>query len=258
LIRLALTVVLLLPAIAMAQDVSPIPREDRRSDAVTMTPALRAMQADDFANPAMLAVAEGEALWATKTGLAARSCADCHGAPAMMRGVAARYPAWDAARRAALDLSARVEQCRTERQQAPALPHEDPARLALTALIALQSRGLPIAPSQGADMDAVRARGHTLFTARTGQLNLSCAQCHDGNWGRSLGAALIPQAHPVAYPIFRLEWQGVGSLQRRLRNCLAGVRAEPFAYDAPEMVALEAFLMDRSADLTLEAPGVRP
>lgn len=241
----------------MAQDGS-IPSADRRSDREAMTPALQAMQADDFANPAMLAVAEGEALWATRMGATGRSCADCHGAPATMRGVAARYPAWDAGHGTALDLSARVEQCRTERQGAAALPQEDPARLALTALIGLQSRGMPIAPPPGAAMDAVRAHGRTLFTTRTGQLNLSCAQCHDANWGHHLGAAAIPQGHPVAYPIYRLEWQGVGSLQRRLRNCLTGTRAEPFAYDAPEMVAIEAFLMERAAGLSLETPGVRP
>jgi len=41
------------------------------------------------------------------------------------------------------------------------------------------------------------------------------------------GGSVIPQAHPTGYPLYRLEWQAVGSLQRRLRNCMIGVRAEP-------------------------------
>ena len=69
---------------------------------------------------------------------------------------------------------------------------------------------------------------------------------------------MIPQAHPTGYPIYRLEWQGLGSLQRRLRGCMSGVRAEPFAFDAPELVALELYLMQRAAGMLLETPAVRP
>ena len=74
--------------------------------------------------------------------------------------------------------------------------------------------------------------GRALFEQRMGQLDLSCAHCHDAAAGRRLGGSPIPQAHPTGYPIYRLEWQGLGSLQRRLRDCLSGVRAEPFAWGA--------------------------
>lgn len=69
---------------------------------------------------------------------------------------------------------------------------------------------------------------------------------------------MIPQAHPTGYPIYRLEWQGLGSLQRRLRNCMTGVRAEPFAYGAQEMVELELYLAARARGMASEAPPVRP
>ena len=97
-----------------------------------------------------------------------------------------------------------------------------------------------------------------MFSARQGQLNLSCAICHDDNWGRKLGSATIPQAHPTGYPVYRLEWQSVGSLQRRLRNCMVGMRAEPYAFGSDEFIALEAFLMSRAQGLPLETPAVRP
>ena len=74
----------------------------------------------------------------------------------------------------------------------------------------------------------------------------------------SRAAATIPQGHPTGYPVYRLEWQSVGSLQRRLRNCLIGMRAEPFAYGAPEYVELELYLMKRAQGMRFEAPGVRP
>jgi sulfur-oxidizing protein SoxA len=87
---------------------------------------------------------------------------------------------------------------------------------------------------------------------------MSCAQCHDANWGRKLGGNPIPQAHPTGYPLYRLEWQSVGSLQRRLRNCLAGVRAEAPPYGAPDLVDLELYLMWRARGMPLETPAVRP
>jgi len=97
-----------------------------------------------------------------------------------------------------------------------------------------------------------------LYARRMGQLDFSCAQCHDQNAGGRLAGAVIPQAHPTAYPIYRLEWQGMGSLQRRLRNCMTGVRAEPFAYDSDEFMQLELHLKQRAAGMRSESPGVRP
>jgi sulfur-oxidizing protein SoxA len=91
-----------------------------------------------------------------------------------------------------------------------------------------------------------------------GQLDLSCAHCHDRASDRRLAGSRITQGHPNAYPIYRLEWQGIGSLQRRLRACMTGVRAQPFADDSDEFTALEVYLMARAAGLRVETPGVRP
>ena len=71
-------------------------------------------------------------------------------------------------------------------------------------------------------------------------------------------APILGTAHPTGYPLYRLEWQALGSLQRRLRNCMIGMRAEPYDYGAPEHVALELYLMWRARGLPVEAPAVRP
>ena len=39
---------------------------------------------------------------------------------------------------------------------------------------------------------------------------------------------------------------------------MSGVRAEPFAFGAPELVELELYLMQRAAGMPLETPAVRP
>jgi sulfur-oxidizing protein SoxA len=102
------------------------------------------------------------------------------------------------------------------------------------------------------------ARGQQRYLQRMGQLNLSCAQCHDQRWGQRLGGSIIPQSHPTGYPLYRLEWQGVGSLQRRLRNCMNGVRAEPYALGSQELVELELYLAAQARGMALETPGIRP
>jgi sulfur-oxidizing protein SoxA len=230
--------------------------EPRRSSGLAMSAQLQAMQRDDTQNPAQLWVAEGHALWA-KPAANGRACASCH-ADNAMRGVAVRYPAFDRSRGTALTLPARIDQCRQQHQQLPAQGPDGAAVLALSAWLAQASRGLPIAPPDDARLTPWRQRGELLWTQRYGQLNLSCAMCHDQRAGARLGGAPIPQAHPTAYPVYRLEWQELGSLQRRLRGCLVGVRAEPFAPDADEWVALEVFLMQRAAGMASEGAGLRP
>lgn len=225
----------------------------RRSGYDDMTPQLQAMQRDDAANPAMLWVQDGASLWAS------RGCARCHGeAATSMKGAAARYPAFDMATNRPITLGQRINQCIATRQHAPALAPESDALLALESYVAFQSRGMPIAPPADARLQASRARGEQLFFRRIGQLDFSCAQCHDDHPGQRLGGSTIPQAHPTGYPMYRLEWQGMASLQRRLRSCMTGVRAEPYAYDAIEFAELELYLMQRAAGMKIETPPVRP
>lgn len=222
----------------------------RRSGYQDMSRSTQALQDDDGQNPAMLWVQDGAQRFAT-------DCSRCHGA-ASMRGVAARYPAWDAKLGKPVTLAGRINLCRQRHVSAPPLAAESDGLLALEAYISRQSRGLPIAPPDDARLAPARAAGKNLYRRRMGQLDFACSQCHDDNAGGRLAGAVVPQAHPTAYPIYRLEWQGMGSLQRRLRGCMSGVRAEPFAYGSDEFTALELYLQQRAAGMPLESPGVRP
>jgi L-cysteine S-thiosulfotransferase len=246
-------------AVAAAALAGEIPRAERRSGYDLMSRETRAMQDDDTANPGMLSVLEGGALWSRKAGGAGRSCADCHGdARASMKGVAARHPSFDAARGRPVSLEQRINACRVERQQAPTLAYESRELLALSAYVARQSRGLPIEIAIDARTQPFLDAGRALWERRQGQLNLACRQCHDDHWGRRLAGSVIPQAHPTGYPLYRLEWQALGSLQRRFRNCLIGVRSEPYEYGDPALVDLELYLMWRARGMLMDAPAVRP
>jgi sulfur-oxidizing protein SoxA len=246
-------------AVAIPAFAAEIPQSERRSGYDLMSRETRSMQDDDTANPGMLWVLDGEALWNRKTGSTGRACQECHGdARESMKGVAARYPAFDSVRARPINLEQRINACRTDRQQAPPLSYESRDLLALTAYVARQSRGLPIAVAIDERSRPFLDAGRAMFLRRQGQLNLACAQCHDDNWGKRLAGSVIPQAHPTGYPLYRLEWQGVGSLQRRLRNCLVGIRAQAPAYGADEFVDLELYLMWRAREMKMETPGVRP
>src|SRR5579864_287270 len=124
-----------------------IPSAERRSGYSFMKPDTQAMQDDETSNPGMLWVMEGEGLWDKKDGTSQKSCADCHGdARDSMKGVAARYPAFDQALGRPVDLEGRINLCRARHQEASPLAYESRELLALSAFIAQQSRGMPISP----------------------------------------------------------------------------------------------------------------
>lgn len=219
---------------------------------------VRALQSDEFANPGMLSVARGEMLWSQQRGAAGNTCASCHGdARQSMRGVAVAYPKHSPPLGRVVNLEARINACVRDHQKAEPLAWESPELLALTAYVGRQSAGMPIAVSIEGAAKATYERGRSLYHERQGQLNLSCTQCHDRAWGRTLLAEKISQGHPADWPAYRLEWQALGSLQRRLRACYFGVRAELPGFGSPDLVALELYLADRARGLAIAPPGVR-
>ena len=217
------------------------------------TPETQALQADEAANPGMLWVEQGAHLWSTGD----KSCASCHGDVATaMRGVAARYPRVDASG-TVVSVEGQINRCRSERQGAAALAYESNDLLALTAVVAFQSRGVPRRIETNERTTAVLARARSLFEMRQGQLNLSCANCHVELEGRKLRGDTISQGQTHGWPAYRLEWQTMGSLHRRLRACSLGVRAEVLDFGHPDYLALELYLAWRGEGLPLESPGIR-
>jgi len=221
----------------------PVPATKPKSGIEFASADIRAMQADDFANPGMLWVARGEKLWNAPAGRNNKACASCHQeAASSMKGVAARYPRVDAATGKVINIEGRINSCR-ERNQ--------------TAYVAHQSRGMPVAVTADAANRPQLERGRDIYYRRQGQINLACVNCHEQNAGRKLLAETISEGHGNAYPAYRLEWQATGSLHRRLRACYYGVRAVMPAFGSDELLDLELYLARRATGLTVETPGVR-
>jgi len=235
-----------------------IPRNLLKSGIEFAGADIRAMQADDFANPGMLWVVRGEKLWREPVGKSGKSCASCHhDARDRMKGAAVRYPAIDPGTARLVNLESRINLCRRRHQDAEPLKYESEELLALTAYVAHQSRGMPVNVAIDGQNRRNFEHGRDLYYRRQGQMNLSCAHCHERNWERRLLNETISQGYGNASPIYRLEWQAMAALHRRFRSCYYGGRAEMLPAGSPEYLDLELFLAWHAEGLPIESPGVR-
>jgi sulfur-oxidizing protein SoxA len=219
-------------------------------------PSTRAIQDDDFANPAFLWIESARQDWQQPVGKAQKSCADCHGAVESLRGAATHYPTTDATSGQFFNLEGRINDCR-RRMGAEAYAYESDALLGLTALVRLQSRGLPMAVEITGANAGWFAAGQAYYEQPRGQLDLSCADCHRDNVGQMLRSEVLSQGQSNGFPTYRLKWQSLGSLHRRFRGCNENIRAEPLAAGSDAYLALELYLAWRGQDLVIETPSVR-
>jgi len=216
---------------------------------VWLSEANRQLQDDDFANPGLLWVSRGEQLFAA-------DCARCHDSE-RIRDVRLRYPAFDAATGKLGNLEQRINQCRTERMDAPAYDWESGPLLALGAYLASLARGRTIRVEPDPRTRPFLEAGAAFFHQRRGQLDLACAHCHEQHAGQRLRGERVSEGHINGYPAYRHVWESLGSSHRLFRWCNEAVRAEPFAYGADEYVNLEYYLNWRGGGLQVEAPAVR-
>lgn len=229
-----------------------------RSGYTFLQPETQALQDDDFSNPSYLWVDRGEGLFSQAPAAGRPACASCHTAASQpLEGVASRYPAINEGSGSLVNLEGRINLCRQNHQDLPPLAYESDDLLALTGYVASLSRGTPVSVSIEGAAAPYYEMGRAYFFQRKGQLNLACSQCHNEHWGRQLRGDTISQGHGNAFPAYRLEWQAFGSLQRRLRDCDAGIRAEPHEYGSEIYTAVELYLASRAGGLAMESPGVR-
>lgn len=231
------------------------------------------LQDDTFANPGYLWIDEGQSLFQTPplaqsqtlqpSNDATPSCANCHSNSVASdtgrdwTSAATRYPTFDARLNRVINLETRINECRVRHQSQQPLPFESRALLALSAFVANRALGQPIKAATRAEDLASSRRGAAYYQRRKGQLNLACTHCHERHPGLMLRGDRLSQGLPTGYPAYKLEWQTLGSLQRRLRDCDAGVRAERWEYGAQTYVDVERYLKDRAAGLPIETPAVR-
>jgi sulfur-oxidizing protein SoxA len=232
--------------------------DGRRSGYTYAAAETRAMQDDEFDNSGFIWVEKGAELWDEADGGAGKACGDCHGdAAESMRGVGARYPVFAPERDKLINLEQRINQCRTERMGAEPWAWESEPLLAMTTYVRHQSHGMPVSPVIDGPAAPFFATGKTFYETRRGQLDMACIHCHEMNSGNMLRAQRLSQGMSNGFPTYRLKWQTIGSLHRRIRGCNEDVRAEVYAPGSDEYVNLELYLAWRARGLPVETPAVR-
>nr|WP_246423847.1 sulfur oxidation c-type cytochrome SoxA [Roseospira goensis] len=239
-------------------DWGPYKVDEKRSGYTYAGAQTRAMQDDEFQNPAFLWLERGMDLWETADGAANTSCADCHGdAEESMAGVATRYPIYFDDWGKLMNIEQRINWCRETQMQAEPLKWESDALLGLTAFVKNQSKGMPIDVAVDGPAAPFFEQGKAFYETRRGQLDLACTHCHVDNEGNLIRAETLSQGQANGFPTYRLKWQSVGSLHRRFRGCNRNIRAQPYPYGSDEYTNLELYVTWRGNGLPVESPSVR-
>lgn len=220
---------------------------------------LQVMQMDDFENPAAFAVDAGLASWEEVDGSEGKSCASCHDdIETSMSGVRAVYPKWNEAKAEVRTLAQQINDCRTDNMGAEAWKYDGGDMTSMEVVIAMQSRGMLVNVATDGPAAETWAKGEEMYYTRYGQLELSCANCHEDNYDNYIRADHLSQGQINGFPAFRIKNGGLVQSHNRFKGCIRDTRAETFAVGSEEFVALELYVASRGNGLSVEAPSVRP
>lgn len=223
-----------------------------------LSPDLLALQNDASRNPTQLWVDQGQEIWGSPEKKGA--CFECHNKPNELKNSAPQFPKWSVEKQHLINLEDQILSC-AQRTGRPFKGLEDPNVMALSALLhqASQGQSLAVKPTPGyeAQWQAALNEGAKEFTTRLGRMNLACTHCHDQNIGKQMRADIISPGHPTGFPIFKMSWQSMGSIDRRLRACYSGVQAEVPTPGSPVLRQLELFLKMRAQGMPMDGPSLR-
>jgi len=225
---------------------------------VYRTKETQALQLDDFENPGMIFVDQAIDQWAKVDGSAGESCASCHtGGPAEFAGLRTVLPRWDDEAGGIQSMEDYINECRTERMQADAWKWSSSDMTAMTALIGIESRGMPVNVAIDGPASDAWEQGKEIYYTRVGQLDMSCANCHENNYDTMIRADHLSQGQTNGFPAYRLKNAKLNSTHARFKGCMKNIRATPYAEGSDEFRALELYVASRGNGLSVEGASVR-
>ncbi len=221
------------------------------------TKETRALQMDDFDNPSFIFVDEAIARYAEVDGSEGKSCADCHADVSAFKGLRTVLPRWDEEAGAIQSMEDYINECRTERMGAEPWKWSKSKMTGMTALISLQSRGMPMSVVTDGGASAAYELGKEIYYTRVGQLDMACSNCHEDNYGVMIRADHLSQGHTNGFPAYRLKNAKLNSMHGRFKGCMKNIRATPYKVGSDEFRALELYVASRGNGLSVESPSVR-
>ncbi|MCI4662030.1 MAG: sulfur oxidation c-type cytochrome SoxA [Neomegalonema sp.] len=234
------------------------PLDEILSGWIFRTDETQALETDDFDNPSFIFVEQAQEAWSTVEGEAGKSCESCHGDVAeSMKGVRAAMPKYNEQAKDLWSLENYINSCRTERMQAKPWKWAKADMDAMVALIGLQSRGMPMSVKVDGPAAEYFKKGEEIYYTRFGQLELSCANCHEDNYGNMIRADHLSQGQINGFPTYRLKNTKLNSIHARFKGCIRDTRAETFSPGSEEFRALELYVAWRGQGLSIETPSVR-
>lgn len=229
-----------------------------RSGWTFRSPETQAFQMDDFDNPGMLGVEAGMDSWNAADGTAGKSCADCHGdVETSMTTVKATYPKWNENAEEVRTLAMQINACRTDNMGAEAWNIKKSNMVNMEALIGSVGRGEIVNVAIDGPAREMWELGKEIYYTRFGQLELSCANCHEDNYDNLIRADHLSQGQINGFPTYRLKNSKLNSVHARFEGCVRDTRAEPFKAGSHELNALELYVASRANGLSVESPSVR-
>lgn len=217
----------------------------------------RQMQMDDFDNPGMIFVEQAMEAWEVADGSEGKSCASCHNDIDSMAGVKATYPKWDEAAGTVQTLQMQMNECRTDRMGAEAWGYDKGPAINMEAALSAVSRGMPVNVAIDGPAQSTWELGKELYYTRTGQLELSCSNCHEDSYGLMIRADHLSQGQINGFPVYRLKNTKLNGAHSRFKGCVRDTRAETFNPGSPEFIALELYVASRGNGLSVEGPSIR-
>jgi len=185
----------------------------------------QALQMDDFDNPSFIFIEQGEELFAKVDGSEGKACASCHEDVASFKGLRTALPRHNASSGKLDTMETLVNNCRTERMGAEPWKWSKGKMTAMTSLISLQSRGMPMNVKVDGNVAGAYKMGEELYYTRVGQLEMSCANCHEDNYGNMIRADHLSQGQINGFPTYRLKNAKMNSIHGRFKGCMKNIRA---------------------------------
>ncbi len=250
---------LVLPARAPAPDLLEGALDEVLSGWLFRDEDTRAMQMDDFENPALVFVDQGLEAWDAVEGSEGKSCASCHGDMSeSMKGVRAHMPKMNEAGDDLWSMENFINDCRVNRMGAEEWGWNSREMKNMTSAISLQSRGEPVSAAIDGPASDWWQTGKDIYYTRYGQLEMGCYNCHEENAGNMIRADHLSQGQINGFPTYRLKDAGMVSIHQRFVGCVRDTRAETFKPGSPEFRALELYVASRGTGLPVEGVAVRP
>ncbi len=215
----------------------------------------QSLQLDDFDNPGFVFVDEGQDTYAAVDGSEGKSCSSCHEDQAEFAGLRTTLPRVEDG--ALITMEDLINECRTARRGAEAWKWDSGSMVSMTAVIGLQSRGLPMNVAIDGDAASFWERGKELYYTRVGQLDMACSNCHEDNFGNMIRADHLSQGQINGFPTYRLKNAKLNSIHARFKGCMKNIRATPYKPGGEEFRALELYVASRGNGLSVETPSVR-